>query len=237
VRQTFKSDIFHTRAILGIVLSLVGGLLGMFGVAAPARLSQTEGAAQTTFEKAFDGGDEDSGFSLLKDVDGNLVALGNTYSFGAGNGDMPAGIECRSGGADNDYTVVFTFTNPLTSVDGTSLTNGAGSVSSSAIDDNDKHQYVVNLTGVTNAQVITIVLANVSDSAGNNSGGISASMAVLLGDVDGNKVVSNTDMASVKAQVAAAVDASNFCNDVNANGVISNTDVAATKAQVGATLP
>jgi hypothetical protein len=57
-------------------------------------------------------------------------------------------------------------------------------------------------------------------------------MSVLAGDVAANKIVSNADVASVKAQVAAPVTASNF-----RNGVISNTDVSTTKAQVGTTLP
>jgi hypothetical protein len=62
-------------------------------------------------------------------------------------------------------------------------------------------------------------------------------MGVLIGDVSGNGAVSNTDVASVKAQVAAPVTVSNFRDDVNANGVISNADVSAAKAQVGTTLP
>jgi hypothetical protein len=55
--------------------------------------------------------------------------------------------------------------------------------------------------------------------------------------VNGNGVVSNTDVASIKSDVAAPVDSSNFRTDVNANGVISNSDVATAKAQVGVTLP
>ena len=107
----------------------------------------------------------------------------------------------------------------------------------SNIDPNDAHKYLVNLTGVTNAQTITVSLTNVHDAAGNFSDALSASMGVLLGDTTANGVVSNTDVAAVKAQVAAPVDSSNFRNDVNANGVISNTDVSVTKAQVGTTLP
>jgi hypothetical protein len=149
----------------------------------------------------------------------------------------PVGIECRSGGANSDYTMVFTFANPLTSVGGASVSSGTGSISSSAIESNDAHNYIVNLTGVTNAQVITVGLTNVNDSAGNSSGVVSASMGVLVGDVTGERVVSNTDVAALKGQVAAPVTASNFRNDVNANGIISNTDVSATKAQVGASLP
>jgi hypothetical protein len=147
------------------------------------------------------------------------------------------GVESRNGGANGDYTIVFTFTNTLTSVSGASVTRGNSSVSSSNIDSTDAHNYIVTLTGVTNAQVITVSLTNVTDSAGNFSGAVSASMGVLMGDVNHNGIVSNADVALVKAQVAAPVTASNFRNDVNANGVISNTDVSGVKAQVGATLP
>jgi hypothetical protein len=145
-------------------------------------------------------------------------------------------IECRSGGANGDYELVFTFANPLTSVAVANVSAGTASIKNRSIGE-DAHEYVVDLTGVTNAQAIAITLSNVYDSAGNRSAVAQGTMAVLVGDVTGNKVVSNTDVAAVKAQVAAPVSASNFRNDVNANGVISNTDVSATKAQVGATLP
>jgi hypothetical protein len=94
-----------------------------------------------------------------------------------------------------------------------------------------------NSAGVSNARTITVSLTNVTDSAGNSSPAVARSMGVLLGDVSGNGVVSNTDVASAKGQVAAPVTAANFRNDVNANGVVSNTDVSITKAQVGITLP
>jgi hypothetical protein len=44
-------------------------------------------------------------------------------------------------------------------------------------------------------------------------------MSVQLSDIRANKIVSNSDVASVKSQVAAPVTTSNFRNDVNANGV------------------
>ena len=146
------------------------------------------------------------------------------------------GIECRSGGASGDYTIIFNFANPLSSVGGASVTSGSGSVSSGAIG-SDAHEYIVNLTGVTNAQTLTISLTNVTDSIGNGSPLVVASMNVLVGDVTANRSVSNSDVASIKAQVAAPVTASNFRNDVNGTGTLSNTDVSTTKAQVGTTLP
>ena len=117
------------------------------------------------------------------------------------------------------------------------ITPSFSTTDSGTIDSSDAHQFIVTLTGVTNAQVITVSLTNVTDSAANLSSIVSASMALLLGDVTANAIVSNTDVASVKGLVAAPVTSSNFRSDVNANGVVSNTDVSTTKGQVGTSLP
>jgi hypothetical protein len=135
------------------------------------------------------------------------------------------GVECRSG---PDYTMVFTFSNSMASCGSAS----AGSVSSGP----NSNQCTVTLTAVPNAQYLTVTLTGAQDTFG-ATGAFAATMGVLVGDVNASGVVSNTDVASVKAQVAAPVDSSNFRNDVNANGVVSNTDVSATKAEVGTSLP
>ncbi len=73
------------------------------------------------------------------------------------------------------------------------------------------------------------------------SNGLIGDALGLLGDVNGNGVLTNADVSLVKAQVASggSVGAGNFRNDVNANGVITNADVSVTKAEVaaGAQLP
>jgi hypothetical protein len=167
----------------------------------------------------------------------------------AGNFDInlpffsPHGVEPRTSatlGAGN-YTLVFTFPNTLVSVTAAAVTahdppSGTGSVCGTSIAPG-LNQYIVNLCNVSNAQYITVTLFDVVDSAGNNGNVVSPQMGVLIGDVNGNGVVSNTDVSLVKAQVTAPVASSNFREDVNANGVISNTDVSVTKAQVGTTLP
>jgi uncharacterized protein (TIGR02597 family) len=142
----------------------------------------------------------------------------------------PRGVECRSGGANGNYSIVFSFVNDVTSC------GSAGTVGGTVVAGPNTNQCTENLTGVSNAQYIDVALNNVVDSQ-NNNGNVSVSMGVLLGDVDTNGIVSNTDVAEVKAQITAPVDSSNFRDDVNANGIISNTDVALTKAQVGTTLP
>ncbi len=118
------------------------------------------------------------------------------------------------------------------------MTGGTGSVSSSSIDGGDAHNYIVNLTGVTNAQTTTITLANVSDSAGNNSPTVPVALGVLLGDTTGNGTVSGTDVSQTKAAAATgAVNAGTFRSDVNVGGSINATDVSIVKSTSGTTLP
>ncbi len=74
-------------------------------------------------------------------------------------------VECRSGGASGNFQMVFTFANPLTSVGGATF-SGTGSISNRSLG-TDPHQYIVDLTGVTNAQTVGVTLSNVIDSTGN----------------------------------------------------------------------
>ena len=87
--------------------------------------------------------------------------------------------------------MIFTFMNPLTSVDGASVSTGMGTVTSGAIVSTNTRQYVVNLTGVSNAQTITVNLTNVTDSLGNNSASVQAGMGVLPGDTNGERCTVN----------------------------------------------
>src|SRR5437870_7395894 len=157
---------------------------------------------------------------------------------GAGTFDVPlpltgnVGVECRSGGATNDYQMIINFATSVT-VESASVTSGTGSVSS--FSGSGTSQITVNLTGVTNVQRITVTLHNVND--GTSTGDVPVSMGVLVGDVNGNAVVNASDVSLTKSQVGQAVSGSNFREDVNANGTISATDVALVKAKVGTALP
>jgi hypothetical protein len=152
--------------------------------------------------------------------------------------DLTAGgIECRSGDPDGNYTMVFTFANPLTNVAGVSVTGGTGSVASSNIDGSDPHSYVVNLTGVTNAQRVTVTLQNLADAVGNKSSAVSAQMAVLIGDVNGSSRVDAADVSLVRQQTLQAVTSSNFRQDINASGRIDSADVSIARQQTLTALP
>ena len=146
------------------------------------------------------------------------------------------GIECRNGSPTGDHTVIYTFANNLTSVGWASVTSGAGAVTSSTIG-SDPHQYVVNLTGVTNAQSITVTLSNVGDSAGNFSTAVSAQIGLLIGDTTANGSVNSSDISQTKSQSGQTVSTSNFRQDVTANGSINSSDISLVKSRSGTALP
>ena len=145
-------------------------------------------------------------------------------------------IECRSGGSNGDYTLVFKFANPLASVGGASVTSGTGTVRSNAIGA-DAHEYIVNLTGVTNAQTITVSLNNITDSLGNFSSAASTSMSVLIGDTNADRSVDSADISQVKSQSGNAVNSSNFREDLNGDGFIDSADIGFVKSKSGTALP
>ena len=146
------------------------------------------------------------------------------------------GIECRSGGANSDYTLVFNFASTLINVGGASVSSGNGSVNRGVIG-SDPHQYIVDVTGVTDTQVITVSLSNVTDSAGNFSGVVSASMGVLIGDTNGDGFVNSADISQTKSQSGNGVTSSNFREDVNADGFINSADISLVKSKSGTALP
>ncbi len=147
------------------------------------------------------------------------------------------GIECRSGGLNGDHTLVFRFTNPLASVAGAGMTSGAGSIASSNIDSNNAHNYIVNLTGVANAQIISLSLSNVTDLFGNVNNMVSPPIAVLLGDVNASRRVDAADVSFVRQQTLQAIDSSNFRADINASGRIDAADVSIARQQTLTSLP
>jgi hypothetical protein len=117
-------------------------------------------------------------------------------------------------------------------VESASVTSGNGNVSSFTVSGS---QVTVNLTGVTNAQRITMTLHNVNDVT--HTDDVLIRMGVLIGDVNGNAAVDAADIALTKSQVGQPVGSGNFREDVNASGTITATDVGMVKANLGRALP
>ena len=142
------------------------------------------------------------------------------------------GIECRSGGATNDYQVIFTFPSAVTFTSAM-VTSGVGSVSGSS--GSGTTIISINLTGVTNAQRLTVTLLGASN--GTNTGDLSVQMGMLLGDVNGGAAVNSTDVSQTKLQSGQLVTNANFRNDVIVSGAINATDVSSVKLKSGTSLP
>ncbi len=141
------------------------------------------------------------------------------------------GIECRSGGATNDYSVVFTFPDPVTfsatSFNGTGSTSGTSGSGTTII--------TVNLTGVTNAQTVGVILFGVSN--GMSSSDVVVSMGMLVGDSNGDRIVNAGDVLQTRSRSGAAVDATTYRSDVNADGVINSGDALVVRSRSGSSLP
>ena len=145
------------------------------------------------------------------------------------------GVECRSGGAQGNFTLVLRFTNKLNSVGIASVTTGMGSVSGTpTINGNTM---TVNLTGVANAQKVIVTVNNVTDPYGRTLAKATVPIGILRGDVDGNKTVDNKDVNAVSGKVGASVSQTTFRDDVNVDGSINQTDVSITQGQVGNSIP
>ncbi len=144
------------------------------------------------------------------------------------------GVECRSGGATNDYTLVFSFSNNLAGGNA-SVTSGTGNVAGTPVISGKT--MVVNLTGVANAQTVSVTLNGLTDQFLQTLPDTAVGLSVLIGDVNGSAVVNATDIGQVKSQTGVPVTPSNFRADLDANGAITASDIGQVKANAGQALP
>ncbi len=155
------------------------------------------------------------------------------------SGTLP-GIEPRWGGSvtSGSFTVVFTFSgasesNPLTS--GTAaVTSGTGSVSGVTFNGNEM---LVNLTGVTNQQTITVAVSNVAAQNGQSLANGQVQMGMLVGDINSSAAVNVVDISISRSVSLGAVSFSNFRTDLNVSGSLNATDIAISRSQSLAKLP
>ena len=167
-----------------------------------------------------------------------MLATSRKTHGAAGAFDVPlplagsVGIECRSGGASNDYQVVATFFHAVT-FDHASVASGIGSITSAT--GSGTTTLTVNLTGVTNAQTITITLASVND--GISISDIAIPMGILIGDTNGDRLVNSGDSTQTKNRAGQPAGATNFRSDVNEDGVINSGDSSVVKSRAGTSLP
>ncbi|MBA3439718.1 MAG: hypothetical protein H0T92_07610, partial [Pyrinomonadaceae bacterium] len=161
-----------------------------------------------------------------------LKAVSRKVHGAAGAFDL-LGVECRSGGADKRYQMVVSFPSAVT-LAGAAITSGIGNVVGTTA---NGAEVTIDLTGVANAQTITLTLLGVSD--GRKTNDVPVALSVLVGDASASgSVTADVDLnLLVKGQSGQPVTMRNFREDVTANGLIGKGDVSLVKSKVGTVLP
>ena len=84
---------------------------------------------------------------------------------------------------------------------------------------------------------MTITANDVMDDRGNTLTSASVAMGLLLGDVNGDRVVDGTDLMIVRSYRGQHTNSTNYRSDVGNDGFINNSDVHVVTQQQGTSLP
>ena len=152
-------------------------------------------------------------------------------------GGTPA-TEVRSGSVAGTYSIVLTFSSPVSGITAAlqlqagqsgSAIGSAGSVSYSS----GNSVVTIPLTGVANAQRLSLHLSGIQPG----NGTLDIPFNLLTGDVNRDNAVNALDIGQVKTRSGQTVDQTTMSYDVNSDGLINTSDQTATKSWSGATLP
>lgn len=157
-----------------------------------------------------------------------------------------SGVECRAGGdsdggSGGDYKIVLHFTNQLAG--GTANVapadhNPAGGGGTAGTPTFSGTDMIVPLSGVTNAQVLTLKVSGVTDTDGNVlAGPLSVNVGFLKGDTTANRTTNASDISQTKSHSGDPLDASDFRTDITHDGAIDASDISAAKAASGTAVP
>ncbi len=130
-------------------------------------------------------------------------------------------------------TIVMTFNKAITAATAT-VTEGVATAAAPSFSGND---VIVGLTGVSNAQYVTVSLTGVAAADGTSGGSGSVRIGFLLGDVNQNRVISIADLGLVNQQLSQLVTSANYLKDVNASGTLSVADKGIANANLTRSLP
>ena len=149
---------------------------------------------------------------------------------------VPA-VESRSGGANGNHTIHVLFHGNVASGNA-SVVGGIGAVANSP-------QFfgnlaMISLTGVANAQTLTLALTNLRDPNGQIVPDVTVPIAFLRGDVNGDGNVNAGDATSVRFASGQVTDRYNQLTvrcDVNADGAVNSADALIVRSMSGTGLP
>jgi hypothetical protein len=155
------------------------------------------------------------------------------------------GVEDRSGGATNDFTMIVSFSANVT-VSGSpqaQVTMGTGTIGSGGVSNGGAvtvagNVVTIPLTNVVDQQTINVTLNGVNSTlADEPAANFVIPMSRLLGDTNGNRAVNASDVTLTKSRSGQTVTSANFRSDVNANGAINAGDASIVKANTGHAVP
>ncbi len=167
-------------------------------------------------------------------------ALSRKVHGAAGTFDLPLSLqvgspqtEPRSAGAGGAHTIVVTFDKPISGATAT-VTEGAAAAGSPSFNGNE---VTVGLTGVGNAQYVTISLTDVTSTDGGTGGGAAVRVGFLAGDANQNRAVTLSDLLGVNAVLTQTLSAANYLRDVNVSGSLSVADLQFVNSRLTQVLP
>lgn len=143
-------------------------------------------------------------------------------------------VECRTGGTNRTCTLLFNFSNNVTS-GSAAVTTSSGTVSGSPTFAGNVMS--VSLANVANAQRLRLTLTNVTDPYAQMLASTAINMNVLLGDTTGDGMVNATDVSQAKLHVGSIVGAANFRADITVDNSINSSDISNVRLQSGTALP
>ena len=95
----------------------------------------------------------------------------------------------------------------------------------------------INLTGVTNAQTLTVSLTNLTDTFSQVLPSVALGASFLVGDTNGDRMVNAGDALQTRSRSGQTTDATNFRSDVNIDGFVNSGDALNVRSRSGAALP
>ena len=139
-----------------------------------------------------------------------------------------------------DFLIVLTFNSTIGNVTGVASAtvtahNPAGGSGTAGEPFFDFTTVFVPLSGVTNAQVLTLHVENVTD--GNDTIDVDVNIGFLIGDTTGNRTVNSSDISQTKAASGAVINPINARIDVTVDGIFNATDISVVKAASGTAVP
>ena len=146
------------------------------------------------------------------------------------------GTECRAGGPSGDHQLIITFPTPI-SYDAVAIspaTTKTGQMNGPAMLSAGGTNLTVNLTNVTNEQILTVTITGVNNGA--TVGDLAIPVGILLGDSNGDGSVNSGDAQQTRTRSGNLVSAAIARSDVNLDGTVNSGDSAIVRGRSGTTI-